>query len=59
MKREVEIGILKELMRQLDEKKNIDAGVMYRNPTEVYTSREIAERESVRDFLMLNSALDD
>ena len=45
MKREVEIGILKELMRQLDEKKNIDAGVMYRNPTEVYTSREIAERE--------------
>lgn len=45
MKRDVEIFILKELMRQLDEKRNIDAGVMYRNPTEVYTSREIAERE--------------
>ncbi|NQZ99447.1 MAG: Rieske (2Fe-2S) protein [Myxococcales bacterium] len=45
MKRDVELSILKELMRQLDEKRNVDAGVMYRNPTDVYTSREIAERE--------------
>ena len=50
MKREVELSILKELMRQLDEKRNIDAGVMYRNPTEVYTSPEIAEREEETFF---------
>jgi len=45
MKRDTELSILKELMRQLDEKRNIDAGVMYRNPTDVYTSQEIAENE--------------
>lgn len=32
MKREVELGILDELLRQLDEKRNVDAGVMYRQP---------------------------
>ena len=31
MKREKQITILKELMRQLDEKVNVDAGVQYRN----------------------------
>jgi len=45
MKREVELGILKELLRQLDEKVNIDAGVMYKNPTSVYTSTEVAQNE--------------
>ena len=45
MKREVELSILKELLRQLDEKKNIDAGVMYRNPTSVYTDPEVAQQE--------------
>ena len=45
MKREVELGILKELLRQLDEKVNIDAGVMYKNPTSVYTSAEVAQNE--------------
>ena len=34
MKRAVELSILKELIRQLDEKRNIDAGVMSRNPTD-------------------------
>ena len=45
MKREVELSILDELLRQLDTKRNIDAGVMYRNPTSVYTSPEVARRE--------------
>ncbi len=45
MKREVEISILEELMRQLDEKRNVDAGVMYRNPTSVYTCPDVARRE--------------
>lgn len=45
MKREVELSILDELLRQLDTKRNIDAGVMYRNPTSVYTCPEIARAE--------------
>ena len=45
MKREVELSILDELLRQLDEKKNVDAGVMYRNPTSAYTSKDVARRE--------------
>ena len=45
MKREVELSILDELLRQLDEKKNVDAGVMYRNPTSAYTCTEVARRE--------------
>ena len=50
MKRETEIAILEELIRQLDEKRNVDAGVMYRNPTEVYTCPRIAEREQQAFF---------
>ena len=45
MKREVELGILDELLRQLDEGRNVDAGVMYRNPTASYTCRDVAKRE--------------
>jgi hypothetical protein len=45
MKRETELSILKELMLQLDEKRNVDAGVLLRNPTSVYTCPEIAARE--------------
>jgi phenylpropionate dioxygenase-like ring-hydroxylating dioxygenase large terminal subunit len=45
MKREVELSILDELLRQLDTKRNVDAGVMYRNPTSVYTDPEVARRE--------------
>ncbi len=45
MKREVELGILDELLRQLDEGRNVDAGVMYRNPTASYTCPDIARRE--------------
>ncbi|MDJ0788490.1 MAG: SRPBCC family protein [Myxococcota bacterium] len=49
MKRDVELSILDELLRQLDEKRNVDAGVMFRNPTSVYTSAEIA-RQEVQSF---------
>ncbi len=45
MQRARQIGILKELMRQLDEQVNIDAGVQYRNPVEAYTSPSIAQQE--------------
>lgn len=50
MKREVELSILDELLRQLDEKKNVDAGVMYRNPTSAYTSTEVARKEQEAFF---------
>lgn len=40
-----QVEILKELRRQLDEKVNVDAGVMYRNPTSVYTCPDLAKRE--------------
>ena len=45
MKREKQISILKELMRQLDEKVNVDAGVQYRNPASSYTCKELAAKE--------------
>ena len=45
MEREVELGILGELLRQLDEGRNVDAGVMYRNPTASYTCPDVAQRE--------------
>ena len=45
MKREVELGILDELLAQLDEGRNVDAGVMYRNPTASYTCPAVAQRE--------------
>jgi phenylpropionate dioxygenase-like ring-hydroxylating dioxygenase large terminal subunit len=45
MEKQLQVRILKELMRQLDEKVNVDAGVMYRNPTSVYTCPDLAKRE--------------
>ena len=45
MKREVELSILDELLRQLDTQRNIDADVMYKNPTSVYTCPDVARRE--------------
>ncbi len=50
MKREVELSILDELLRQLDTKRNIDAGVMYRNSTSVYTCPDVARREQETFF---------
>lgn len=40
-----EVSILKELLRQIDEGVNVDAGVMYRSPTSVYTSKDILDQE--------------
>ena len=45
MKQETEVVVLKELLRQLDEGRNVDAGVRYRVPTEAYVCPELAEQE--------------
>ena len=45
MKQETQVEILKELMRQVDEGKNIDAGVQYRMPMTSYVCPEIAAKE--------------
>jgi phenylpropionate dioxygenase-like ring-hydroxylating dioxygenase large terminal subunit len=45
MKREKELSIVHELIRQLDSGKNIDAGVGYRNSTDVYMDPALAVRE--------------
>ena len=45
MKHEKQVEILKELMRQVDEGKNIDAGVQYKMPTSAYVCPEIAAKE--------------
>lgn len=45
MQQQQEVIILKELLRQLDEGKNVDAGVRYRVPTESYVNAELAEQE--------------
>ncbi|MDA1302542.1 MAG: aromatic ring-hydroxylating dioxygenase subunit alpha [Proteobacteria bacterium] len=45
MEHAVQVEILKELLQQLDEGKNIDAGVQYRMPTTSYVCPDIAARE--------------
>ena len=40
MQHNLQVGILRELLRQLDEGQNIDAGVRYRIPTDSYVSAE-------------------
>lgn len=45
MQHETQVEILKVLMQQLDEGKNIDAGVQYRMPTDSYVCQETAEQE--------------
>lgn len=45
MQQALQVSILKELMQQLDQGKNIDAGVQYRMPTTAYTSPDIAAQE--------------
>lgn len=45
MKQETEVMVLKELLRQLDEGRNVDAGVRYRAPTDAYVSPALAEKE--------------
>ena len=50
MQHETQVEILKELMRQLDEGKNIDAGVQYRMPTTQYVCPDIAAQEQAEFF---------
>tara|TARA_B100000519_G_scaffold199950_1_gene212136 strand:- start:199 stop:1431 length:1233 start_codon:yes stop_codon:yes gene_type:complete len=45
-----QVEIIKELMQQLDEGKNIDAGVQYRMPTTAYVCPEQAEHEKQAFF---------
>ena len=45
MKHEKQVEILKELMRQVDASKNIDAGVQYKMPMSAYVCPEIAAKE--------------
>jgi len=50
MEHATQVGILKELMQQLDEGKNIDAGVQVRMPTTAYVCPETATRERQQFF---------
>lgn len=45
MEQATKVEILRELLRQLDEKVNVDAGVQMINPASAYTSRELAQQE--------------
>ena len=51
MKHELQVAIIKELMSQLDEGKNVDAGVQYKMPTNSYVCPDIAARERQSFFL--------
>ncbi|MFN2100539.1 aromatic ring-hydroxylating oxygenase subunit alpha [Altererythrobacter sp. MF3-039] len=45
MKHSKQVEILKELMSQLDENRNVDAGAQYRLPTSDYICPDLAQRE--------------
>lgn len=45
MDHDLQVSIIKELMHQLDEDKNYDAGVQYRMPTSSYVCPDLAEKE--------------
>lgn len=45
MEQALQVDILKELMCQIDEKKNMDAGVQYKVPTSIYADPELAKQE--------------
>lgn len=45
MEHTLQVSILKELMQQLDEGKNVDAGVQYKMPTASYVCPDTANRE--------------
>ncbi|MEH6526644.1 MAG: aromatic ring-hydroxylating dioxygenase subunit alpha [Sneathiella sp.] len=45
MEHQKQVEILKELIRQLDNKVNVDAEIMYRNPTSAYTCPQMAKKE--------------
>jgi phenylpropionate dioxygenase-like ring-hydroxylating dioxygenase large terminal subunit len=41
----LQVSLIKELTRQIDNKVNVDAGVMMKTPTSVYTCTDLAEKE--------------
>ena len=45
MDQKLQIDILKTLMKQIDEKKNLDAGVQYKVPNAIYADPELAKTE--------------
>lgn len=45
MERELQSRILRELKRQIDTGRNIDAGVQYKMPTSAYVCPETAAKE--------------
>ena len=45
MEHVLQVEILKELMSQLDDERNVDAGVQYRMPTASYVCPEQARQE--------------
>ena len=50
MQHALQVEILKELMAQLDEGKNVDAGVQYKMPTTSYVCPEMAALEKKEFF---------
>ena len=50
MKKDLQVSIIKELMSQLDEGRNVDAGVQVKMPTGSYVCRETARREQESFF---------
>lgn len=45
MQHALQVKILKELLQQIDEGKNVDAGVQYKMPTSAYVSEDLARKE--------------
>ncbi len=45
MEQQEQIRVLKEIMQHLDKGTNVDAGGIRRNPTWVYTSEDLAQKE--------------
>lgn len=45
MQHELQVRILKELIQQIDEGKNVDAGVQYKMPTSAYVCPDLAQKE--------------
>ena len=50
MKHDLQVSILKTLLRQLDESVSADAGEQLRNPASSYTSPELAREEWIHFF---------
>ena len=45
MQHSLQVRILKELMQEIDDRKNVDAGVQYKMPTSSYVCPDLAGKE--------------